>query len=405
MKSKLAASYAVFYSPKYIGFFLLYFSFFLANAPLESAMPYLFQQAGMGAGAYGAFQSSAAFIFIFITPAISLLTVRRKYYSVCFFALFSSFLAAAVAAGIHISAAIVVAVCFFLLLGRKLFNFSISSKINFQVAPGLRGKYFAARDLFLFGGSSLGLILFGAVQKRGGIANGYGILSVFFILAALILLFLKKGGHITDTPAGTQKQPGRASAGSILLLLKNKRFAVFALSGVLTLFYQTTLLYLPLLGIRSGVPISSFLYLSGAFTIANAVLSVIISYYFDGKSKKAVYIFDIAIDMIPALLFLFGEGRMLFIAAYFVIMLKDFFAPISYAYKHDCFEEAEGIMAMGALSSIESAFSVIYPAVIGMLWERNYRLVYLLSSVAILAAAIICCVGLPNKTAAAEGTQ
>lgn len=399
MKNKLIASYSAFCSPRYISFFMLYFFFFLANTPLESAIPYLFEEANMSAGIYGAFQSAVALLFIFITPIISFFTVHGKYYCIGFFALGSSFVFAMTLLKVNVSAMLIVCACFFLLLGRKLFNFSVSSKINYQVDSGLRGKYFAVRDLFLFAGSSLGLIFFGLIQKRKGLSQGYGILSIFFIVAVFILFYLKKKNYIIDTLSLSQKRQNKASLRSIFMLFKNRYFFVFAFSGVLMLFYQTTLIYLPVLGSQFGVSISSFLYLSGVFTIINAILSIFMSYTFDGKSKKAVFIVDIAVDMIPALLFLFGNSRGFFFAAYFVIMLKDFFAPISYAYKHDCFTEEEGIMALGVLASIDNAFSIIYPVVIGLLWNQNYKLVYLFSFVTIFISMLLCCIGLPNKAA------
>lgn len=85
-----------------------------------------------------------------------------------------------------------------------------------------------------------------------------------------------------------------------------------------------------------------------------------------------------------------------------VIMAKDAFAPISFAYFYDCFQGEQAAEVMGLTTSVGNAFSLVMPLVIGWLWSVSTTFVFVLGAVCNLLAAAVVIVMLPNVKSASE---
>ncbi len=396
-------SYKVFASKRYAYFFLLYALFFLASGPLEKAVPLVIAYHGFSEATYGIFLSMVSFTFIFAPTAIAYLSIKKfGPYVLGALGSFIGFLGAIMLSLDLLPAWLVFLFCYMILLARVIFNYSIGNKINTVIESHNRSKYFALRDLFLFGAISVGLLAGGFLTARLSVLHLYFIFSSLFVLTCLFIFVMRAQSILADnngTIHSVENSDDIKKASKELTLtsvLKTKVFWAFVLINVFTSIYSISARFLPLLGLQLGFDVSSLLTLVGVATIANAIFGLVLGYFFDMRSRKLIYLIDIFVDLIPALTFAFTGSTVFFVIAYIITVLKDVFAPISFSYFFDCFPESNAQFVLGLLSSIDGVTSTIVPILVGFLWLKSYRLVFIVGAAGIVGAFLIALLVLPN---------
>jgi len=396
-------SYKVFASRRYTYFFLLYALFFLASGPLEKAVPLVIAYHGFSEATYGIFLSVVSFTFIFAPTAIAYLSIKKfGPYLLGALGTFIGFLGSIMLRFDILPAWLIFLFCYMILLSRVIFNYSIGNKINTVIESHNRSKYFALRDLFLFGAISVGLLSGGFLTARFNVLYLYFIFSSLFMVTCLFIFVMRTHGilssevlHSVQNLSHDIKKETEEEL-TLTLVLKTKHFWAFALINVFTSVYSVSARFLPLLGLQLGFDVSNLLILVGVATIANAIFGLILGYFFDMRSRKIIYLIDIFIDLIPALVFAFTRSMVFFVIAYVITVLKDVFAPISFSYFFDCFPESNAQFVLGLLSSIDGITSTVVPILVGFLWLKSHRLVFIVGAAGIMGAFLIALLALPS---------
>ena len=404
MFTNIIKSYKVFASRRYTCFFLLYALFFLASGPLEKAVPLIIAYHGFSEATYGIFLSMVSFTFIFAPTVIAYLSIKKfGPYVIGALGSFIGFLGSIMLRLDLLPAWLVFLFCYMILLARVIFNYSIGNKINTVIESDNRSKYFALRDLFLFGAISVGLLVGGFLTARLSVLHLYSVFSSLFVLTCL-LIFVMRAQSILSENNGTlhsvenlsddiKKESKELTLSSVL---KTKVFWAFALINVFTSIYSISARFLPLLGLQLGFDASRLLTLVGVASVVNAIFGLVLGYFFDMRNRKLIFLIDIFIDLIPALIFAFTGSTVFFVIAYLITVLKDAFAPVSFSYFFDCFPESNAQFVLGLLSSINGIVTTILPILVGFLWLKSHRLVFIVGAAGIVLAFLVALFVLPN---------
>ena len=154
--------------------------------------------------------------------------------------------------------------------------------------------------------------------------------------------------------------------------------------------------YLPLYAITIGLTVSNVLSMNAAVLMFNAVMALAVSHWGDLKGRKGFYVFDIAFDSIPALLFMVSKNIYVFGFAIILTMIKDMFAAVSFAYFYDIFPDESGTALLGLIASIDSIVGILMPILIGYIWKVSPQLVFGLGALGCGIATLIAVLFLPS---------
>ena len=413
MPRKLISSYKIFNTKQYRAIFLLYFVFFLANGPLEGSVAILVNYYGFSEHHYGIFLSFATFTFIFTPTIVAFISNKIDPHIIGVIGGLIGF-ASSLIIGLNLFGSWIIFLFIYgVLITRDIFNFSIGNKINASIDDSNRSKYFSLRDLFLYGSISLGFFIGGVIADQLSITFFYLLFSFLLILSGAVILYMKKqktlllvkGKHDdanidNDNPEDEEKQSESALSNNskfndLKKLVKQKSFIGFVLIDPLTSFYTAVMRFIPLFGLQLGLTATDLMMLVGILTFINAVFGLILGHYFE-TARKSIFILDLAIDILPAVLFAFTNSIELFIIAYTISILRGMLSSISFAYFFDCFTEKDAGTALGLLTSVGNITSTIMPALVGLLWLYSATMVFLLSAIAMAMASFIAIAFLPK---------
>lgn len=385
---KMINSYKVVLTKDNFVIFLFYFSFFIINGPLENLLTLYIKESGFTEFYIGIFISILSIINIFAPTIISYFSVRYGFFIITILGLGISFLAASIS--IYLSGFWVFIFASSIIYGRSFINYSLGNKVSFTI-KGDRSKFFAVRDLFLFGAISIGGFIASHMLKNMEINRVFFIYSFGFLVPIIILVTISKNGIIKNENVRNERLSFTKSGLSIKgssAMLKNRSFLGFVLVKIFSVFYSCSMAFLPMLAAEIGFSISNIIALISAITIINCIVSFFLAYYADTKNKKLIYIIDIVVDIIPAILFIISSSKTIFLIAYICVLLKDTFAPISFSYYFDCLDSEMGEMHIGMLDSVGNILGFVMPTLIGLLWVFSYKLVFVIGAIGIIGAAI-----------------
>ncbi|MDE6053100.1 MAG: hypothetical protein K2G55_04935 [Lachnospiraceae bacterium] len=86
-----------------------------------------------------------------------------------------------------------------------------------------------------------------------------------------------------------------------------------------------------------------------------------------------------------------------FIIEMILSMVKDIFAPVSFAYFYDMFDDHNGTIVLGIVESFSSAIGIIMPVIVGWIWEFSPQLVFGIGAAGCLLLSGIAAAYLPGK--------
>ncbi len=381
----------------YIIIYIIYFSFFSFNGPLETSMPLLFEKIGLGERNYGYLLSIINILHVFLPGFVAYLANKINSSYIAILAMVLSLLGSIF---LGFSSNIYMVFIFALLLysGRTFFNFSFGNSVNYSMDNSDRGKYFALRDLFLFGSISIGLFAASYLTKIYGVQKIYSIFSFGFIIPIIFILIYRNKNKTIKIETEEEKNNSEINNKMLIKeLFRDKLFWSFLLIEIGTIVYSTALSFLPLLGTSIGISVSKVMSIFGVVTIINSIIALILGHLSDLGGRKWLYVFDLAFDILPSIVFAFTQNIFLFSIGILLTMIKDALAPSSFAYFFDCFEEEKkGVFVQGLLSSIGNALSFIAPIIIGILWIESKKIVFIIGAFGTAFSAVIAALFLPN---------
>ena len=400
MKSILQ-SYKGMFRKKYVKIYLLYMLFFMVDGPVQNMLPVLLEEKGQPARYYGYLLALINACCVVVPGLVSILSVKYNAYRVAAVAMIAAIVTGCMAFGVN-QTYLLIAVLVVLACARTGFNYSLGNDINYEIEDEHRGKYFAVRDLFLYGGISLGLFLGGLFVKRVGVSGMYAAAGLLYVLPLVMLLIVRwecgagKDGQKTDSDAEEEAEE-RVSWRVFRRIAGDKKFWSYMIVKFFANIYGVAMEYLPLYALTIGISVSNVMSIFSSMTLFNAVGALFVSHMGDLKGRKWFYVFDIGFDALPAMIFLLSQNVPLFVFGIILSMVKDVFASVSFAYFYDVFDDHNGTIILGIVESFSSAVGIIMPVVIGWVWEVSPQLVFGIGAVGCLLSAGVAAVFLPNK--------
>ncbi|MCM1258301.1 MAG: MFS transporter [Roseburia sp.] len=369
---------------------LLYFSFFLANGGMENNIPFVFDAKGMSGTLYGVFWSILNVAEVVFPLVIVFLNQKFAPWGINLAFLGLAIISCGVI-GFAGSNGLVFGALLVIYLVRIVFNFSVGNEINLAVPSEERSEYFAVRDIFLYGAVAVSTFFSGKIIERTRIEYVYVILGVGFAFAGICTFRVR---HMVSRENQKEKSPTlREYLGQMKTILKNKIFLALLVIQIASVVYSVTLKFVPLLAMDKGISIAVFLKYTSVFTIVNCVGSLVLAYGVKGDNKKAVYIFDIAFDILSALFFVISENPLVFLAGYGISLLKDMFAPVSFGYMYHCIERLgepeDAPIVLGLLTTISNVANICIPVVVGISWKQCFVPILFVNAGCLLLAVVV----------------
>ena len=369
---------------------LLYFAFFLANGGMENNIPFVFDSRKMSEASYGIFWSIINVLEV-VLPLV-IVFFNQKFSPAVIHVIF---IALAVVSCFVISFAgnnrFVFTALLMIYLVRIVFNFSVGNEINLAVPSEKRSEYFAVRDIFLYGAIAASTYASGKIIEYIKIEYIYVILSIGFVIAGICTFRVR---HIVSREKGTEEKLKLSDyLRQMKSIIKNRIFLALLVIQIASVVYSVTLKFVPLLAVDKGISIAGFLKYTSLFTIINCVGSLILAYGVKGDNKKAVYIFDIAFDIVSALFFVISKNPLVFLIGYGISLLKDMFAPVSFGYMYHCIEKLgkpeDAPVVLGLLTTISNVANICIPIVVGIYWKQCFVPILFLSAGCLFAAVLV----------------
>ena len=209
-------------------------------------------------------------------------------------------------------------------------------------------------------------------------------------------LFVIRKGSIREKRKQETCDKEKISARDYAELLKDKKVLAYMGVNLFTSIYGIAISYLPLYAVTIGLTVSNVLSMNAAVLMFNALMALVVSHWGDLKGRKGFFVFDIAFDCIPALLFMASKNIYVFAFAIILTMIKDMFAAVSFAYFYDIFPDERGTALLGLIASIDSIVGILMPILIGYIWKISPQLVFGLAALGCIIAALIAVLFLPN---------
>ena len=396
----LLRSYKGMFGRKYVKIYLLYMLFFMVDGPVQNMMSVLLEEKGQPARYYGYVLALVNACCVVVPGMVSIISVKYDAYRVAVVAMLAAVITGCAAGSID-QAYLLVGALVLLACVRTAFNYSLGNDINYEIEEEHRGKYFAVRDLFLYGGISVGLFLGAQMVRAVNVSGMYLAAGALYVLPLVMILLVRRecgaGQPAKTDPDGSGETEEKVTWRSFCRIAGDKKFWSYMIVKFFANIYGVAMEYLPLYALAMGISVSNVMAIFSFMTLFNAVGALFVSHMGDVKGRKWFYVFDIGFDALPAMIFLLSRSVPVFIAGIVLSMVKDIFASVSFAYFYDVFDDHNGTIILGVVESFGSAIGIVMPVVVGWVWEFSPQLVFGIGAAGCLLSAGVAAVFLPDK--------
>ncbi len=181
MKNQVFSFYKDTINKRNMSLFCVYFLFFFFNGPLEQSISLFFDSKGISTSTYGIFLALNNGIDITLPALVAYLTVKVNYKFVTTTGLMIT-IVSGLLLGLSSGGWMIISLALLMFMGRSFFNFSFGSVVTASLPAKSRSNYFVIRDLFLYGGISLGLFIASGIIQKFNISYVY----IFFQWVCLV---------------------------------------------------------------------------------------------------------------------------------------------------------------------------------------------------------------------------
>lgn len=396
---ELLKSYKEMFRKKYVKIYLLYMLFFVADGPVQNMMPILMEEKGQSAHHYGYLLALVNACCVAVPGAAGIISAKYSAYRVAIVTMLVAVVTGCMAGAVN-QTYLLTGVLAVLACVRTSFNYSLGNDINYEIAEEHRGKYFAVRDLFLYGGISLGLFLGAQIVKAFHVSAMYVTAGIAYMLPFMMIFAVRKEcstdtGRMSQMPDGDTEE--KVSWKSFRKIAGDKKFWAYMTVKFFANIYAVAMEYLPLYALTMGISVSNVMSIFSFMTLFNAFGALFVSHLGDLKGRKWFYVFDIGFDALPTVIFLLSRSVPVFVIGIVLSMVKDIFASVSFAYFYDVFDDHNGTIILGIAESFSSGIGIVMPVIVGWVWEFSPQLVFGIGAAGCLLSAGVAAVFLPDK--------
>lgn len=378
--------------------FLLYFMFFDS---FEITLPLYFGSKKIDIAILGTVLALSKMIRSIIVIPISRINNKYKLkFLMGFFVIDIAFLLLL----IKTTNIVLIYIAFIVLLSTtSVFNVILNPFLASLVPKNKIGITFGVRDVFLYGGGFIGLLITGLISKYCGYTKLFQYYILLFILLVIIVTLMQK--HIfnmfTDSEKETQEENSNIIDTKESIKEMNKDFLLFLIASSLFTIGMMSIPYVPLYGANIGVNESSIYYLFSSSIIISSVLAIAGGLIVDRYNKKKLFIFDGLISIIIFSLFVL-DNKPLFIIGVLMTGLGTLFDNTTSAYLFNTFSEKYVDKYWGVVSSVSLISASAGVAFFGLIYKLNSTLVF---PIAILVTSIAIIISVKLKDVEKEQTS
>lgn len=362
--------------------FLLFLLYFLIIDSLEIVAPLYFKELGMTAGLIGLIFSLANILRFLTTITFLQKNISEKFnVLIVFLMIFSAMIIFIISDNMWILFLLSVLI----FSTRSTFNISLNPFIMRITPTDNRGKIMGIRDIFLYGGSTLGIAIAGLLSS-----NSFSGLYVSFIVFSLIAILINRNidyklnkESIEESDSNTIGDDKNNKKYPI-----NKKFISFLLLSFLSGISGGYLFLIPLIGKSINV---SNTHILGSFAISTAIaalLSLLGGIITDRYNNRLILIIQSLFMIIIGYLFLIADSDMLYSFGILCTSLLHIFSVTFSVYFFNSFTDSEGEFYWKKMIPITLLADSIAPFLWGTVWS-NFGTVYSSMGVIIINILII----------------
>lgn len=379
-------------NPELRTLYFVYFALFAVAEVYYQAVPLYFDALGISTAVLGLAWSVATGVEVAVSPATGVVSDRYDRFAVAIAA--TVVLGVTFAAFTAVSSALaLVALMGAVSAGRLLLSNAITPAVDEAFEEGFEGIGWGVRDVFIYGGSAVGLGLGGSVVAwTAGIAPVFGSLAAVLLVVALVLWWRRRpspcGGGVRGVVRDATTDPDplgpwrEISDWGVLA-------RVLAVDGLVGLGTGMSLFLLPVFATDVGLSAAGFLFVFGGSHVVAAPLSVLGGALADRYSRKWLYVGNAVAE--AAMLLTFGLTRdpAFFLVGIGLFVAQTAFEPAVIAYFFDLFDDEESGRAWSVDGMVSRTAGIVGPLAGGTLYAINPRATFLVGGgVTALGAAV-----------------
>ncbi|WP_029688485.1 MFS transporter [Thermoanaerobacter sp. A7A] len=384
------------YNKNLIIIYLLFFAFFFVVDSFETLLPLYLKEVKMNATILGTIVFLANLLRTVSSTPIGHLGDTIGYKRLVLFIfllLIVAFLCLAIFK-IHIT---IFLLSVLILASKTPFNITLNPMLALMVESNKRGSAFGVRDIFLYSGITLGMLVAGLLTQYGFhivfLANG------ILLLLMLPLVFILKESKVSEK-AEDIKQKSKFWAQ--LREIKNKKvLKVFSVIVFLTSFASGTLVFIPLKGSEIGIADNFILYTFAGSSFLAAILSYVGGRITDLFNRKNLFLVNLVFTLILYVFLYLSSSITAFVISILLYTTILVFAPIYPVYFFDCFSEQDAGKAWGIVSTFSLVAEMIAPLIWGAIWDTSSQgMIFIFAGLFVIFAIILSLIYLPPNAVA-----
>ncbi|WP_242296882.1 MFS transporter, partial [Bacillus cereus group sp. BfR-BA-01326] len=287
--------------------------------------------------------------------------------------------------------AVIVILSVLILSTKSPFNISANPLLAYSVSSEERGLAFGIRDVFLYAGTSFGLLF-------SGVLISYGFPLIFVCLSVLMSFSFVFISYLSGGAKNSKNNKYESIFSKINKIKEKKNLFICCVVAFLAAFSSGVMFLIPLKGKSIDISSDFILYSFAGSSIIAALLSYVGGKVTDKFNRRKLFLLNLFLSFILYITIFFSSDLISFSFSVILIGILYVFAPVFPVYFFDLFEQEEGELAWGILATISLIGEMIAPLLWGVLWDnfvQNY--VFLLSSVIVLVNLVFSVKALPNK--------
>lgn len=359
-----------------VGFYIAFFLYFLYFDSFELTLPLFIKYIKMDVSLLGLiFATSKLFRSLLVVPISNLANKNKLKFLICVFILniFLLFLVIIKPTKLNIFVFALV-----LLSTTSIFNVILNPKLGSIVPKNKVGITFGFRDVFLYAGGFLGLIISAFIKSKYSFDGIFIFYIILFVLLIGVLIFLELKFKNTYNEENSIKKEKSFYLKFDITVFKNQDFLNFLISNSLLTMGLTCMAYVPLKASQIGIEEKNIYYLFSSSMIISSILSILGGILVDKFNKKRLIILDAIISLFIISCFL-SSNKSFFILGIILIGLGSLFDNTVNAYLFNTFADEFLNKNWGIISFCNLISSSLSIYIFACIYKYNSDFVFILA--------------------------